>query len=69
MSITHIPPNEWAAVGARLERCDGVMLFKNAHFGYAATVKREGNSRVPSGFGKTSLEALTAALDAAEGVK
>lgn len=73
VSITHIPPNDWAAIGARLERAlrDGhsfsiVQCVVDGRF--AAWGSKHIDKRYEGG-GKTPLEALNAALDAAEGAK
>lgn len=73
MTITHIPANDWATVGARLERAvsDGYILVILRRFDGNAGVLACGHAcKEPcEGLGKTPIEALTAALDAAEGAK
>ena len=70
MSITHIPANDWAAVGARLERCNlfSVQLQAGGTQWMATAVLPGQNytAKAKAAYGKTPLEALTAALDAAE---
>lgn len=66
MSITHIPANDWAAVGARLERCAAIVLYCNDGE-WRSVVSTSVDSDGHRATGSTPLEALTAALDAAEG--
>ena len=66
MSITHIPANDWAAVGARLERCESISVLRYGG-GFLCEVEIDGACGDSDGFHATPLEALTAALDAAEG--
>ena len=66
MTITHIPANDWAAVGARLERCAAIVLYCN-NGEWRSVVSMSVDSDGYKATGKTPLEALTAALDAAEG--
>lgn len=68
MSITHIPANDWAAVGARLERYAAVVMYCNDGE-WRSVVSRSLYDNGYRATGKTPLEALTAALDAAEGAK
>ena len=68
MSITHIPANDWAAVGARLERFLSFEVSERANGRRLAYVRNHAGSWF-DGVGKTPLEALNAALDAAEGAK
>jgi len=75
VTITHIPANDWAAIGARLERAIGgglvVELSPTQGRGFWAWVGFLENGGEMTGVannpGKSLLEALTAALDAAEG--
>lgn len=66
MSITHIPANDWAAVGARLERLQMVEVYERLDGRFGASVRNHAGLWFYS-VAKTPLEALTAALDAAEG--
>jgi len=67
VTIAHIPPNDWAAVGARLEKCDFMEVEKYPN-GWIATVSVIGGSFGSNAVARnTPLAALTAALDAAEG--
>lgn len=68
MSIEHIPPSDWAAVGARLERCAAIVLYCNDGE-WRSVVSTSVDSDGHRATGKTPLEALTAALDAAEETK
>ena len=69
MTIEHIPPNDWATVGARLERLES--LYSVSIYQYNASWAIGVAFSDFRGFElygyKTPLEALTAALDAAEG--
>lgn len=68
VSIEHIPANDWAAVGARLERFLYFDVTARSCGGRLACVRNDDGVWF-DGVGKTVLEALTAALDAAEGAK
>ena len=77
MSITHIPANDWAAVGARLERAakQGYSVsfvqcvVDDKVAAWASKLFHRRHEGRGEGRGETVLEALTAALDAAEGAK
>lgn len=65
MSIEHIPANDWAAVGALLARCRYVEIGRNDS-GWWAWARLLDCHRLCMGEGKTQLEAIRAAVDAAE---
>lgn len=70
MTIEHIPPNDWAAVGARLEMCLDFNVESHGHPAiWMCRVLLDDGRYGYAEFAKTPLEALTAALDAAEGEK
>ena len=73
VSIEHIPANDWAAVGARLERAAkqgySVSFVQCVVDDKVAAWASKLLYRRHEGRGETVLEALTAALDAAEGAK
>lgn len=65
VSITHIPPNDWATVGARLARCrHAEVTHRGDHF--IAWVRLAPDGLLFSKTGKTQLEAIRAAVEAAE---
>lgn len=66
MTIEHIPANDWATVGVRLERCESFSVLRYGG-GFLCEVDIDGVSGDSDGFHATPLAALTAALDAAEG--
>lgn len=66
VSITHIPANDWAAIGARITTDAKNVSVNRRESGWSCVIIcNDGELR--SGNGETPLEALTAALDAAEG--
>lgn len=68
VTIEHVQPSEWAVIGARLERFPYVEVIARADGKRLACVRNH-NGRYFDGCSKTPLEALTAALDAAERAK
>ena len=66
MTIEHIPPNDWATVGARLEKYVAIVLYCNDGE-WRSIVSHSMDDHGHRATGTTPLEALTAALDAAEG--
>lgn len=70
MSITHIPANDWAAIGARLERCCNFNVESHGHpVVWMCRVLLDDGRYGYAEFASTPIEALNAALDAAEGAK
>jgi len=71
--IEHVQPSEWAVIGARLERAAkqgySVSFVQCVVDDKIAAWASRFIDRKHEGRGKTVLEALTAALDAAEGAK
>lgn len=68
-TITHIPANDWATIGARLERCNNFNVESHGHPAvWMCRVMLDDGRYGHSECASSPIEALTAALDAAEGV-
>lgn len=65
MSIEHIPANDWASIGALLARCDYIELSKQDEDRWIAELQF-GTIHLWEVTGKTQLEAIRNAVEAAE---